>query len=603
VRLHRLAVALVIPFATFGSAAARPAPRLPTSGPAVRPLLRTPTPHAADDSLIATQLHTLMSRLEGLGYNGGLLVIKNGHVLFERSYGWADRAAGVRADLNTVYNLGSITKQFTAACILRLEEQHQLRTTDSIGRWFPNAPADKRAITIHQLLTHTAGFESDFSPTDYEPTTRDEYMRRALASTLISPPGREHRYANSGYSILAAIVELETGQSYEEALTKLVLLPAGMRETGYQRPNWKPARIAHGYQNGRDWGTIVDRIKVPGAPFWALRGNGGLATTLGDIVRWDAALRTPGVFADSTLKKFMTPYVYEDPGHQSQYAYGWAVFKTSRNTRVVAHNGGNGVYVAELQRFVDDGVTVFLTSTVSELPASPVTRTISAILFGGQVTLPPKAVAISDDALRALAGNYSLANGERLALEVRNGHLAAIAGGPATFSLLAAGDTAITPRARELNDKSARIVAAVVAGDARPLHTALGGGGRSLDEVAAGEREMMDSRRERWGAYKGFTVLGTAPNSEGDLMTTVRVEFERGAGTNMYAWGPDGAIMGIDAAPFTAPELIAVGDGVFERFSLRGRAAGVRLVFAGRGASATITVATPAGPVTLKRAP
>ena len=587
VRLHRLAALAVV-------ATAVP--------PASRPLPRTPTPRVADDSLVATRLHTYMARLEALGYNGGLLVIKDGRVLFEKSYGWANQAAGVRADVNTVYNLGSITKQFTAACILRLEERHQLRTTDSIGRWFPNAPADKRGITIHQLLTHTAGFRSDFSPTDYEPTTREEYMRRAFASTLLAPPGREHHYANSGYSILAAIVELETNQSYEEAVTKLVLLPSGMRETGYARPRWKPARIAHGYQNGRDWGTIVERIKVPGAPFWALRGNGGLHTTMGDIARWDAALRTPGVFADSTLRKFMAPYVYEDDSHQSQYAYGWAVFKTPRNTRLVAHNGGNGVYVAELQRFVDEGITVFVTSTVAELPATPVARAVETIAFGGTVPLPPKAVAMTDDAVRAIAGAYALPNGERLLLEARGAKLAASAGGPVTFALLSTGDTAISARARELNEKSGRIVAAVVAGDAGPLHAALGGG-MPLADVAAREQEMMDSRRSRWGAYRGFTVLGTAPNREGDLTTTVRVDFERGAGTNMYAWGRDGSIVDIDAAPFAATELVAIGDGAFERFSLRGRAAPVRLTLSGNGPGATITFITPGGPVQLRRVP
>lgn len=590
VRLRRLAVALLAALATLVTVAARPLPRAPSR-------------HATADSVTASRLDTYMSRLEALGYNGGLLVLKDGRVLIEKSYGWADKAAGVRADVNTVYNLGSITKQFTAACILRLEEQHRLHTTDTVGRFFPNAPADKRGITLHQLLTHTAGFESDFSPTDYEPTTRDEYLRRAFASRLIAPPGREHHYANSGYSILAALVEVVTKQEYEEALAALVLRPAGMLQTGYKAPGWKAARIAHGYQAGRDWGTIVDRIRVPGAPFWALRGNGGLHTTLGDVARWDAALRSPGVFTDSTLRKFMAPYVDEDKSHQSQYAYGWAVFKTPRNTRLVAHNGGNGVFVAELQRFVDEGITVFLTSTVAELPATPVTRPIAAILFGGQVDLPPKAIAMTDDAVRALVGAYAFPNGERLVLEASGGHLAARAGGPLTFALLSTGDTTISARARDLNEQAARIVGALVVGDAGPLHAALGGAGASLDEVSSRERELMDSRRERWGPYQGFTVLGTAPNRDGDMMTTVRVDFARGAGTNMYAWGSGGMIVGLDAAPFAATELVAVGNGVFERFALRGRAAPGRLTIDGSGPGTTITVVTPAGPVTLRRAP
>lgn len=288
-----------------------------------------------------------------------------------RSYGFADKRAGIKAGTSTVYNLGSITKQFTAAATLRLEEQGKLRTTDSVGRFFPNAPADKRSITLHQLLTHTAGFKSDVSPSDSEATTRDEYVRRMFDAPLRTKPGAAYFYANAGYSLLAAIVELVTQQDYEVALRALVLKPAGMLQTGDKLLTWPARRIAHGYRNGNEWGTILERINKPGAPYWALCGNGGLHTTLGDMMRWDAALSGTSVFTDSTRRKFMTGYVNEGPAGLSQYAYGWAVSKTSRGTRLVEHNGGNGVYVADFLRFVDDSATLFVTSTVSELTASP----------------------------------------------------------------------------------------------------------------------------------------------------------------------------------------------------------------------------------------
>ena len=174
-----------------------------------------------NDSAVAARVDEYLSRLASFGYTGGVLVLRDGQTVITKSYGMANRAAGVRADTSTVYNLGSITKQFTAAAILRLEEMGKLHTTDSIGRFFPDAPADKRGITLHQLLTHTAGFNSDFSPTDYEPTTRAEYVRRMFAAPLRSKPGSAYFYANSGYSLLAAIVELETGQDYETALRTL----------------------------------------------------------------------------------------------------------------------------------------------------------------------------------------------------------------------------------------------------------------------------------------------------------------------------------------------------------------------------------------------
>ncbi|MHB1069252.1 MAG: serine hydrolase domain-containing protein, partial [Gemmatimonadaceae bacterium] len=461
------------------------------------------------DAQVASRVDEYMMRLENLGYTGGVLVIRGGRAVLKRSYGLANRAAGIVADTATVYNLGSISKQFTAAAILRLEEQGKLRTTDSIARFFPEAPADKRSIMLHQLLTHTAGFNSDYSPTDYEATTRDEYVRRMFAAPLRNAPGTAHFYSNAGYSLLAAIVELATGAEYERALRDLVLQPAGMNESGYKGPGWAPGRIAHGYQNGRDWGTIVDRIAPPDAPYWALRGNGGLHTTLGDMARWDAALNDARVLSDSSRRKFMTGYVNEGPDGQSQYAYGWAVMQTSRGTRLVTHNGGNGVYVAEFLRFVDDSVTIFVTSAVAELTATQAVRVISRIVFGQPYELPPQRVAVTPAALAAVAGTYRLGDGSRLVLRADNGRLMAEAVGQQAFTLLTTGDTTSPPGATEANERARVIVEALVVGNVGSLIAALGDGGPDSAEVARQEAQLMDGRRQRLGAYQSLEVIGT----------------------------------------------------------------------------------------------
>ena len=237
---------------------------------------------------LGRKLDEYLSRLEALGYSGGLAVVKGGETVLLKGYGQADREGGVPMRPDSVFNLGSITKPFTAAAILRLQELGKLKTSDPIARFFDGVPEDKAGITLEHLLTHSSGLESDFSPTDYEPTTREEYVRRALASKLLFAPGQGYEYANAGYSLLAAVVEKATGKDYETALGELVLKPAGMTETGYKAPRWAKARIAHGYRDGEDWGTILGRIQEPGAPYWALRGNGGLHTTLADMVRWNA---------------------------------------------------------------------------------------------------------------------------------------------------------------------------------------------------------------------------------------------------------------------------------------------------------------------------
>lgn len=548
------------------------------------------------EAQIASRVDEYMMRIENLGYTGGVLVIRGGRPVLKRSYGLANRNAGIVADTATVYNLGSITKQFTAAAILRLEEQGKLRTTDSIARFFPDAPADKRGITLHQLLTHTAGFNSDYSPTDYEATTRDEYVRRMFAAPLRSAPGTAHFYSNAGYSLLAAIVELATGAGYERALHDLVLQPAGMNESGYKGPGWAPTRIAHGYQNGRDWGTIVDRIAPSDAPYWALRGNGGLHTTLGDMARWDAALNDARVLSDSSRRKFMSGYVNEGPDGQSQYAYGWAVMKTSRGTRLVTHNGGNGVYVAEFLRFVDDSVTIFVTSTVAELTATQAVRVIARIVFGQSYELPPERVAVTPAALDSVAGTYRLGDGSRLVLRADNGRLMAEAVGQQAYALLTTGDTASPPGAAEANERARTIVEALVVGNVAPLLAALGEGGPDSAEVARQEAELMDGRRQRLGAYKSLDVIGTLRAPDGGLRTTVRLNFERGGATNIYTFNRSRRIEDLGARPYSAVELIPSGAHEFRSFDLRGGGS-MRLVFEGTAAFAI----TPAGRVALAR--
>jgi CubicO group peptidase (beta-lactamase class C family) len=551
------------------------------------------------DSALRFRLDEYMTRLEGLGYAGGVLVVRGGKAVIKKSYGFANRDAGLRADSSTVYNLGSITKQFTAAAILRLEELGKLHTTDSIARWFANVPTDKRGITLHHLLTHTSGLESDFSPTDYEPTTRDEYVRRALTSKLRTPPGQAYFYANAGYSLLAAIVEIATGKDYEVALAELVLRPAGMLETGYKAPGWPDARIAHGYQGGRDWGTIVARIAAPGAPFWQLRGNGGLHTTLSDMQRWDAAQESRAVLSDSSRRKYTTPWVPEGPAGLSYYGYGWAIMKSAHGTRLVTHNGGNGVYVAEFLRFVDDRVTIFLTSTVADLPASPVVRTLSRITFGEPYELPPQRVSVNAAALNAAAGAYRAGDGSHLTLRVEGDRLFADASGQLALSLLATGDTSSASRAAALNSRAATIVGALVRGDVRPLRAALDDPPDSA-ELTQQEQRLMTDRHERFGAFRSFEVLGTVPGAMGPLQTTVRLDFERGTATNIYAWNRDDRIVDVGARPYQSTELLTLGDRAFAVFNVRsGRVIRVNVV-AG-AASPALVVDTQRGPVRLVR--
>jgi len=550
--------------------------------------------------------HTLdeyVLRLEALGYSGGLAVVKGGETVLLKGYGQADREGGIPVRPDSVFNLGSITKPFTAAAILRLQELGKLKTSDSVSRFFDGVPEDKGGITLEHLLTHSSGLESDFSPTDYEPTTREEYVRRALASKLLFPPGQGYEYANAGYSLLAAIIEQVSGQDYETALAELVLKPAGMTETGYKAPHWDKARIAHGYRNGEDWGTILGRIEEPGAPFWALRGNGGLHTTLADMVRWDAALRTDAVLTAASRESYFRPRVAEGPRAQSHYAFGWAIEKTPHGT-LVQHNGGNGIYVAELLRFVDEGVMIFLASTVAEMKATPVVPALTAIVFGEPYDLPPAVVTLSPEVLAARAGRYRAPSGAEVAVRAVEGGLEVTGSDPAGLALLAGVPAAERERYARLGARTADIAGRSFKGDPTGIHEALGGH-KDLEEIRQQDAELMRDREERLGPFRGYALVDASPYGEGRVETAVRVDFEKGSVYNRFLWGPGDALVGLQAGPEPpGGRYVAVSERELVAFRLgRGGGPQRRVSFEGAGGSAVLVIAGPDGPVRLPRVP
>jgi CubicO group peptidase (beta-lactamase class C family) len=551
---------------------------------------------------LGRRLDLYLSRLEALGYSGGLAVVKRGETVLLKGYGQADREKGIPVRPDSVFNLGSITKPFTAAAILRLQELGKLRTSDPISRFFDGVPEDKAGMTLEHLLTHSSGLESDFGP-DYERTTREEYVRRALASKLLFPPGQGYEYANAGYSLLAAVVEQTTGQDYETALGELVLTPAGMRETGYKAPRWAGERIAHGYRGGEDWGTILGRIEDPAAPFWALRGNGGLHTTLADIVRWDAALRTDAVLTAASRERYFRPRVAEGPGARSHYAFGWAVEETPHGT-LVQHNGGNGVYVAELLRFVDEGVMIFLTSTVAELKATPVVPALTAIVFDEPYDLPPAVVTLSPETLGARVGRYGGTSGAAVVVRVVEGGLELSAADPAGFALLAGVPAAERERYERLGARTEDIAGRAFRGDPTGIQEALGGRlGR--EQIRQQEAELMRDREERLGPFRGYAVVGSIPYGEGRVETAVRVDFERGSVYNRFLWGAHDGLVGLQAGPEPpGARYVPVSERELVAFRLGGVGGPERRVsFETDGRTAVLVVAGPDGPVRLPRVP
>jgi CubicO group peptidase (beta-lactamase class C family) len=231
---------------------------------------------------LGRRLDSAVTAAERSGFSGAVLVVQRGTVLLERGAGLAIESPPTPFTRATVIPIGSNTKDFTKTAILQLVEEGRLSLEDSLGRFFPDAPADKRAITLRQLLDHAAGFPIGVGSDD-EVIGLDAWRRRLFAAPLEFAPGASRRYSNPGYSLLAAIIEQVAGTSYERYLAAHVFAPAGMQETGLALPHFDAGRLAHAYTAGRDRGTMLDLPRDPDGAYWNLRGNGGLVSTLDDM--------------------------------------------------------------------------------------------------------------------------------------------------------------------------------------------------------------------------------------------------------------------------------------------------------------------------------
>ncbi len=319
-------------------------------------------------------------------FRGNVLVSKDGVVVLRKGYGMADREGGIPYTADTVFSVGSITKQFTAAAILKLEMEGKLHVEDPIGKYLPGVPDDKKAITLHHLLTHTSGLDSDFAG-DYEAVLRDEYVKRILASKLRSKPGDVHFYANSGYSLLGAVVEIASGKPYEQYLRDNLFLPAGMRDTGYKLPGWPKAALAVGYHDGKRWGRMTDKPWDKDGPYWALRANGGILSTLDDMFRWHVALTGDTVLYAAEKAKMFRRQVPEGPGADTYYGYGWSIGDSPWGGPLIEHNGGNGTFVADFLRYVGDNSVVILSTNDSEVRGGRISHSLARLVHGEDV--PP----------------------------------------------------------------------------------------------------------------------------------------------------------------------------------------------------------------------
>ncbi len=305
---------------------------------------------------VAHQMDDYLMGIEKQGFAGAILLVKGDTVLLRKGYGFADcdkRKRKVTADM--AFDMGSITKTITAISILKLMAEGELDINDPIRRFLNGVPPDKSEITIVQLLKHTSGLQDSFGM-DEDYVSKDWLVKKALGSTLISKPGEKDNYSNSGYSLLGAIIEKASGQSYETYVKEHVLKPAGLTRTGYILTDWVKEHLACGMKQGRPYGTVKDYYGKDG-PSWHLMANGGMISTVTELSDLFSALMQNKILPEPLKKVYV-----ENTSHL-----------TPRGTRYLSASGANNIFSSVIVKWIDDDATLVLFTNNSEWEQRKVT--------------------------------------------------------------------------------------------------------------------------------------------------------------------------------------------------------------------------------------
>ena len=340
------------------------------------------------------------------GFTGTVLVMKQNKTLLRKAYGMADREWNIPNTPETKFEIGSVTKQFTATCILQLIEQGKLSLDDQLSKFIPSFPKGD-SVTIHMLLNHTSGIASytdqpEFGGISKLSLSKDSMIAFFSKKPYNFSPGTKYKYNNSGFFLLGYILEKISGVSYKTYLQKNIFDKIGMANTGVN--NWDtvlPMR-AKGY--------VMDKKKAVNADFISMEwpfSAGVLYSTVDDLYKWDRALYGNAILTDAYKQKMLTP-------GKSNYGYGIMIDSLEKHPRIW-HNGGIPGFISHIARYINDDVCVIvLCNTIitqnNTLPITDnITEGLADIVFDLPVETPyiHKEIAIDPSLIDKFVGKYN----------------------------------------------------------------------------------------------------------------------------------------------------------------------------------------------------
>jgi CubicO group peptidase (beta-lactamase class C family) len=368
-------------------------------------------------------------------FMGSVLVARGETVLLSKGYGSADLEWAIPNTPTTKFRIGSVTKQFTAAAILLLEERGKLSTSDLVKKHLPNTPTAWDKITIFHLLTHTSGIPSFTSLPDYaakEPfaTTPEQLVARFRYLPLEFEPGSKWAYSNSGYVLLGYLLERVSGQSYARFVQENLFTPLGLKDSGYDSTSAIIPRRAAGYSPGPDGPVHAGYIDMS-VPFAA----GALYSTTEDLWRWQLGLFGGRLLSAASLEKMTTPF-------KNDYAFGLGV-TTKDGRKTIAHGGGIEGFNSHLRYDPADRLTIVVVANLNGPTADTIAAKLAALAHGEKVELPTvrQTLTLPAATLRQYVGTYELAPGMKCTMALEGDQLTTQLTGQPKFPVFAESET------------------------------------------------------------------------------------------------------------------------------------------------------------------
>jgi CubicO group peptidase (beta-lactamase class C family) len=372
------------------------------------------------DKQVKTLDSFLRAQQQFYDFNGNVLVAERGVVVYKKSFGVADFTSGRELNDSSVFELASVSKQFTASGVLLLVQEGKLSLRDTLRKFFPQLPYS--GVTLRHMLTHTSGLP------DYESLMHEKWNRAKIAhntdmitfladekAPMHFAPGTQWEYSNTAFALLASIIEEVSRQSFAEFMQQRIFIPLNMRHTRVYNTR-RSGEVVQNYAYGYVWSDSLERYVLPDSVpelsmvYWldGIVGDGIINSTTSDLLSWDRAMVSHTLLPEDVLNQMTGRQAVVDSATQEYYGYG--VF-AGRNPlgSYVTHSGGWPGYSTNLLRYSERDVTIIVLSN-NQSAARAISNSLAHIMHNKPVAIANAhtAVALSRDEMTRFTGKYSI---------------------------------------------------------------------------------------------------------------------------------------------------------------------------------------------------